>query len=178
MLKFIALTVAVLAAAAMAYAATRPDTFEVSRSRSIAAPPEKIFPLINDLHAFNTWNPFLRHDPATKIEYSGPQSGKGAAHAWDGNSQVGKGRIEITESQPATKVGLQLDMLAPMEAHNQVMFTLEPAGQETVVTWAMAGKSNFKSKLMSVIFDMDKMVGGEFDRGLDDLKKLAESVKK
>lgn len=174
MLKTIALILAVSVAGVLVYAATRPGSFQVARSLSIKAPPEKIFPLINDLRAFNRWNPFLKNDPATKLAYSGPDSGKGAAHEWDGNSQVGKGRFEITDSSPSSKILMKLDMIKPMEAHNRVEFTLEPQGEATRVSWSMGGEQPYLAKLMTVFIDCDKMVGGEFEKGLADLKSLAE----
>ena len=174
MLKTIAIVAAVFVAGVLAYAATRPNAFRVARSVSIAAPPEKIFPLINDLHAFNRWNPFLKMDPATKLTYSGPDSGKGAAHEWDGNSQVGKGRVEITDSSPSSQILMKLDLEKPMEAHNRVAFTFEPKGNATEVTWAMNGEHSFIGKVMGLCFNMDKMVGGSFEEGLADLKAQAE----
>ena len=171
-----ALVLAVLAGTILAYAATMPDNFSIVRSVSIAAPPDKIFPLINDFHGFNCWNPFLAPDPAIKITYRGPDSGKGAAHDWEGNSQVGKGSVEITELSPTSKVLMKLDMMSPMEAHNRVEFTLEPNDRETKVTWTMSGSQPFLAKLMNVFFDCDKMVGGSFEKGLADLKALAEKL--
>ena len=174
MLKSILLLAIVLVAGVLVYASTRPDKFSVARSVSIAAAPDKIFPLINDLHQFNLWNPFLKNDLATKLTYSGPSSGIGAAHDWDGNSQVGKGRVEITESSPTSKILMKLDMVKPMECHNRVEFTLEPKGAETRVTWAMSGDHSYAGKLIGLVIDTDKMVGGSFEQGLKDLKALAE----
>ena len=173
-LAITAVTVAALVAGVLIYAATRPDSFQLARSITIKAPPEKIFPLINDLHAFNRWNPFLKMDPTTKLAYSGPDSGRGAAHEWDGNGQVGKGRIEITESSPASKIVMKLDMITPIEGHNLVLFTLGPKGDATQVTWSMSGQSAYIAKVIGVVISMDKMVGGEFEKGLADLKAMAE----
>ena len=177
MLKFVvraAIVIAAVIAGVLAYAAARPDTFQIARSIAIKAPPEKIFPMINDPHAFNTWNPFLKMDPATKLAYRGPASGKGAGHDWDGNSQVGKGSLEITDSLPSSRIVMKLDMIKPMEAHNRVEFTLEPKGDATQVTWVMSGPSPYVAKVMSTVFSMDRMVGGEFEKGLADLKAQAE----
>lgn len=174
MLKTILIIVVLAIAALLALAATKPDTFSVQRSASIKAPPEKIFPLINDLHGFNTWNPWMKKDPNMKVAYSGPDSGKGAAHDWDGNNDVGKGRLEIMDSTPASKVTMKLQMIKPMEANNTVDFTLEPKGSSTLVTWTMNGPVPFVAKIMHVIFDMDKMVGTDFEAGLANLKVVAE----
>jgi hypothetical protein len=176
-LKFFAIAAIIvvsLVAITLAYAATRPDSFQLARSVSIKAAPEKIFPLIDDLHSFNRWNPFLKNDPGIKLTYSGPAKGKGTAHEWDGNSRVGKGRLEITDSMPASKIVMKLDMIKPIEGHNRVEFTLEPKDGATTVTWAMSGKSAYIAKLMGVFISMDKMVGREFEAGLADLKAFAE----
>jgi len=127
-LTYIAIALVVVVVALIVYAASRPDTFSVRRSASIAAPAERIFPLIANLKSMNTWNPFVEPDPAIKIAYSGPEIGKGAAHTWSGNSKVGEGRIEITEAASPSRVAMQLEMRKPMKAHNAVEFTLQPNG--------------------------------------------------
>jgi hypothetical protein len=175
MLKITAIVIVVLIAAVLIYAATRPDTFRVQRSTNIHASTEKIFPLINDLRNFNTWNPYARKDPNATGSYSGPASGKGAAHAFEGNKDVGKGNIEILESSPSSKVTMALNMLSPFEAHNIVEFTLEPVGESTNVTWAIHGPMPFMSKIMCLFFDMDRMIGTDFEQGLSDLKATAEA---
>src|SRR5262249_30987517 len=145
------------------------------RSASMKASPEKIFPLINDLKSFNTWNPFNKKDPNIKGSYSGAQSGAGAAYAFEGNKDVGSGRIEITDSRPASEVRMNLHMLAPMEGRNVVEFSLKPEGGEaTRVTWAIQGPMPYVSKVLSLFVDMDAMIGREFEQGLADLKKIVE----
>jgi hypothetical protein len=170
----IALTVAI--AAALIYAATQPDMFRVIRSTLIAAPLEKIFPLINDLRAQSAWSPFEK-DPNMKRAYSGPPAGKGAVCEWDGNRQVGAGRIAITDSVAPVRVSLLLDMSRPFAAHNTVDFVLEPKSNGTnitQVTWAMQGRQPFMAKVMSMIVNCDKMVGSQFEEGLAKLKALVE----
>ena len=139
MLKLIALGAAVLIGGVLIAASTRPDGFRVQRSASVKASPEKIFPLINDLKSFNAWNPFNKKDPNIKGSYSGAASGPSAAYAFEGNSEVGRGRIEITDSRPASEVRMSLHMLAPMEGRNVVEFTLRPREDSTSVTWAIQG---------------------------------------
>jgi uncharacterized protein YndB with AHSA1/START domain len=173
-LIYCVLALAVVVTALLAYAATRPDTFRVQRSTGIDAPAERIFPLIANLRSMNRWNPFVEPDPAIKITYSGPESGRGAAHTWSGNRNVGEGRIEITDAAPSSRVAMQLDMSRPMEAHNAVEFTLQPNGAGTTVTWAMSGRQPFIGKLMTVFIDCDKMVGSQFEKGLGQLKAIAE----
>ena len=174
MFKIIAIVVVVLVVALLIYAATKPDDFRVQRSASIKAPSEKIFPLISDLRSFNTWNPYEKKDPNMKGNYSGPSSGKGAAYAFDGNKDVGKGSIEITESSPTSKVTMKLNMMEPFEAHNIVEFTLQAVGDTTNVTWAMSGHTPYVAKIVHVFFDMDSMVGKDFEIGLANLKVVAE----
>jgi len=173
-LIYVAIGLVLVVGALLAYAATKPDTFRVQRSTGINAPAERIFPLIANLKSMNTWNPFVEPDPAIKIAYSGPDSGKGAAHTWSGNSKVGEGRIEITDAAPSARVNMQLDMQKPMKARNAVEFTLQPNGNTTTVTWAMSGRQPFIGKLVTVFIDCDKMVGRQFENGLGKLKAIAE----
>lgn len=174
MLKKIAIGVAVLLVALLGYAATRPDTFRVERSTSINAPPEKIFPLINDLNRWGAWSPFEKKDPAMKRTLSGAPNGKGAVYAWEGNKEIGKGRMEITESDPPSRVTMKLDFVEPFEAHNVVDFTLARQGDSTIVTWAIHGPSPFISKVIGIFCNMDKMIGKDFENGLASLKSAAE----
>jgi uncharacterized protein YndB with AHSA1/START domain len=174
MITTILIVIAVAFAAVLAYAATKPDTFMVRRSTSIAAPPEKIFPMIDDLRAQSAWSPFEK-DPDMKRTHSGAPRGKGAVYEWDGNRQVGAGRIAITDSVSPSKVVLLLDMSRPFKAHNTVEFTLDRIGAGTNVTWAMQGRQPYMAKVMGLFVDCDKMCGGLFEEGLAKLKALAES---
>jgi len=174
MFKKLAIVVVVLLAALLAFATTRPDTFRVERTTSIKAPPEKIFALINDLHAYASWSPWEKLDPAMTRTHSGSANGKGAVYQWEGNSQVGKGRIEITESSPPSKVALKLDYAQPFEAHNFVEFTLEAKGDSTNVTWATYGPNPYIAKVIGLVVSMDRMIGGMFEQGLANLKAIAE----
>ena len=173
-LAVIAGVVVVAVAGLLAYAATKPDTFRVQRSASINAPPEKVFPLINDFKSWSAWSPWETKDPGMKRSYGATTSGKGATYAWDGDSNVGAGNMEITDAPAPSKVRLNLNMTRPMEARNVVEFTLQRKGNATEVTWTMNGNVPFVAKVIHVVFDMDKMVGGEFDAGLAKLKAAAE----
>jgi uncharacterized protein YndB with AHSA1/START domain len=172
-LVIIAILLAVAIGAALIYASTAPDRFMISRSALIDAPAERIFPLINDLHAHTQWSPFEK-DPNMKRTHSGAPKGKGAVYEWDGNRQVGSGRIAITDTVPNSKVTLKLDMFRPFTAHNDVEFTLVPNGSGTNVSWAMQGPQPFMAKLMSTFINCDKMVGSQFEEGLAKLKAIAE----
>jgi uncharacterized protein YndB with AHSA1/START domain len=174
MLKTIAIAVVVVVGGFLIYAATRPDTFRVERTATIKAPPERIFPLINDFQRWGAWSPFEKKDPAMKRTLSGAPSGSGAVYEWDGNKEIGQGRMEIVESVPPSRVTLKLDFTRPFKAHNIVDFTLEPRGDSTQVTWAIHGPSPFISKVMGIVFNMDKMIGKDFEAGLAALKSVSE----
>jgi uncharacterized protein YndB with AHSA1/START domain len=166
--------IALLLALLLLYAATRPDHFRVTRSAVIKAPAARIFALINDLRAFNNWNPYEKKEPGLKGSYSGPASGVGAAYAWEGR-KVGSGRMEITAVDAPNKLTLRLDFLKPFKAQNSAEFTLLPQGDKlTVVTWAMHGPSPYLSKVIGVVIDMDRMIGKDFEAGLANLKALTE----
>jgi len=174
MFKKITIVVAALIAALLVFAATRPDTFRVQRAASIKAPPEKVFALLNDFQRWEAWSPWEKKDPAMRRTFSVVTSGKGAQYAWEGNKDVGQGRMEIAESVAPSKVAITLDFVKPFEAHNTVEFTLEPKGEATNVTWAMQGDTPYLAKIVHVFLDMDKMVGKDFEAGLANLKTLAE----
>jgi uncharacterized protein YndB with AHSA1/START domain len=168
--------IAVLAAVAyvLIRAALLPHDFRVARSRRISAPREKVFPLINDLHGFNQWNPFAKMDPSTRTTYRGPSSGRGAAFDWEGTGRAGKGSMEILNSESPANVRMKLDIVKPMEGHNTVIFTLQSAGDGTDVSWTMTGPYPYLNRIFGTIFNMDKIIGGTFDQGLADLKGLVE----
>lgn len=171
----IILIVLVVAAAAIAaYATTLPDDFRVARTKHVNAPPEAIFPLISDLRKLNEWNPFAKHDPSIKIEYSGAANGAGSAYSWGSDGKAGNGRLSITDASAPSTVAMKLDMERPMEAHHDILFTVQPSEGGSDVTWAMSGKAPFISKMVSVFCSMDRMIGGEFEKGLNDLKTIAE----
>jgi len=177
MLKVFAAIAGVLVigiAVILVLAAMKPDQFRVQRSVAINAPPDKIFPLINDFKAWPAWSPYESRDPGMKRSYGARTSGEGAAYAWDGNSNVGSGNMLITDAPVPSRVTLNLNMERPIEAHNIVDFTLTPAGNSTTVTWAMRGDVPFFAKIIHVFMNMDKMVGGDFENGLAKLKAAAE----
>jgi uncharacterized protein YndB with AHSA1/START domain len=174
MIATILIVVGVAIAAALVYAATKSDVFKISRSALIDASPETIFPMIDDLHAQSAWSPFEK-DPDMKRTHSGAPRGKGAVYEWDGNRQVGAGRIAITDSVAPSKVVLLLDMSRPFQAHNTVEFTLDRNPGGTNVTWAMQGRRPYLAKVMSLFINCDKMVGSQFEEGLAKLKALIES---
>lgn len=175
MIGTIAAIVAFVIAAVLAFAATKPDVLRVQRAISIKAPPEKIFPLIDDLHNWAAWSPWEKLDPAMKKTHSGAAHGKGAVYAWEGNAKVGAGRMEITDLSRPSKVTIKLDFIKPLEGHNTAEFTLETQGDATQVSWTMVGPARFISKVMQVFFSMDRMIGKNFEDGLASLKRIAET---
>jgi uncharacterized protein YndB with AHSA1/START domain len=158
----------------LAYAATRPDTFRVQRTATIKAPPDKIFPLINEFRNWSEWSPYEKKDPAMKRDMGSTTSGKGATYAWNGDKNVGEGRMEIVEVAPPSKVVIKLDFMRPFKAHNTAEFTLAPKGETTDVTWAIHGPNLFVGKVMGLFINMDNMIGKDFEAGLANLKSLAE----
>ncbi len=174
MFKLIVIGVLVVIGAFLLYAATRPDTFRVARSATIKAPPEKIFALINDLRSMQTWSAWEKMDPVMKRTHGGAASGPGATYAWAGNKQIGEGRMEIIEASPPSKVTIRMDFIKPFAAVNTLEFTLQPDGGSTRVTEAIFGPSPFISKVMSILCNADKMIGGKFDESLAELKTMAE----
>jgi len=174
LLGWIAAVIVVVVAGVLIYAATQPDSFRVQRSASIKAPPDKVFAMINDLKAWAAWSPYEKKDPAMKRTFGAITAGKGATYAWQGDSNVGEGRMEIVEAAPPNKVLIKLDFLKPFEAHNTAEFTLEPKGEGTLVTWAIYGPSAYVTKVMGLFFNIDTMIGRDFEAGLADLKTAAE----
>jgi uncharacterized protein YndB with AHSA1/START domain len=174
MLKIIGLAVVALIVVLLVYAAMKPDTFRIQRSATINAPADKIFPFINDFHNWTAWSPWEKMDPALKRTHSGTTSGKGAVYEWEGNNQVGQGRMEISDTSPPSHLLIKLDFLKPFEAHNTAEFTLNGGGQSTHITWVMYGPQPYLAKVMSLFVSIDTMVGGQFEQGLANLKSVTE----
>jgi hypothetical protein len=156
-------------------ASTKPDQFRVERSIQIQASPAKVFAYLEDFHEWQAWSPWEGLDPELKRSYSGAAKGLGAVYAWEGNSHVGSGSMEITELAAGRHLKIKLDFIKPFEGHNGAEFTLKPQGQSTELTWAMFGPSPFMAKVMQVFMSMDTVMGKEFDSGLAKLKAAAES---
>ena len=174
-LTLVLLGLFVLVAAFIAYVAARHGDFRIERSQRIRASADAVFARIDDLRQFNTWNPFASADPGANIVYSGGSRGIGAAYEWDSTGKAGKGRMTVVESQPARKVVMRLEFMRPYVATNTAVFSIASEGPETNITWSMTGCNSFVHKLFSTVFDMDKMVGGEFAKGLTSLKQQVEA---
>ena len=155
-------------------AVMKPDTFQVARTATIKASPEKIYPLIADFQRWTAWSPYEHRDPAMKRSFGGSPGAVGQTYAWEGNKNIGRGSMTMVEASAPSKVGLKLDFISPFEAHNTVVFSLVPQGDVTAVTWDMPGPAPLMSKIMQVFVNMDKMCGDDFSQGLTKLKTQAE----
>jgi hypothetical protein len=179
MLKKILLALVVVVVIFVVVVALQSADFRITRTATISAPPPTVFAQINDFHKWDAWSPWAKLDPEMKATYEGSPAGLGAVYNWVGNSKVGEGRMEITQSKPGELVQLKLDFLKPMKASNLSEFAFKPVGAQTEVTWTMTGQKNFMSKAFCLFVNMDKMVGGDFEKGLAQLKTVAEAeVKK
>ena len=158
--------------------ALQPSDFRVVRTTTIAAPPQAVFAQVNDFHKWEEWSPWAKLDPASKATFEGPSAGPGAIFRWAGNEKVGEGGMTITESRPDELIRIKIDFLKPFQATNTAEFTFKPEGDQTVVTWSMAGKNNFVSKAICLFMNMDKMVGGDFEKGLAQMKSVVEASPK
>ena len=158
--------------------ALQPADFRVVRSGTISAPPADVFPQVNDFHKWEAWSPWAKIDPTMKQTYEGQPAGTGAIYSWNGNSQVGEGRMTITESRPTDLVRIKLEFIKPFAAVNDVEFTFKPEGNQTHVTWSMAGRKNFMLKAFGLFMSMDKMVGGMYEQGLRQMKAVVEGAGK
>lgn len=174
MLKKIFLGLLIALAIFAVVAAMQPDEMQVTRTATINAPAEKIFEQVNNLRNWNAWSPWAKLDPNAKETFEGPEAGVGAVMRWAGNFDVGEGSMTITQSRPAELVQFKLDFVKPMQGTNMAEFAFKPVGNGTEVTWSMSGKKNFMAKAMSLIFNCEKMVGEQFEKGLANLKGLAE----
>jgi hypothetical protein len=160
------------------FVAIQPADFRITRTGTITAPPADVFAQVNDLHNWEAWSPWAKRDPAMKQNYEGPGSGTGASYSWSGNKDVGEGRMTITESRPSELVRIRLEFLKPFKATNTSEFTFKPDGQQTLVTWSMSGQRNFMMKAFGLFMNFDKMVGGDFEKGLASMKSVTEALAK
>ena len=174
MLKKFLIGLVVVVAAILVAAAFQPNVFRVQREATIQAPPAKVFAMVDDFRQWPAWSPWEKLDPAMKRSLGGPANGKGATYAWEGNDDVGRGRMEILDSAAPSRLRIKLDFIEPFESSNTTEFTFEPAGAGTRVVWVMQGPMPYISKLMSVFVSMDRMIGKDFEAGLANLKAAAE----
>src|SRR5262245_54923683 len=170
---FLVITLAIVAV--LSIAATRPPTYHVERSQSMAAPPEAVFAVLNDLHRFHEWSPWQKLDPAMKVTFDGPPTGVGSSYSWAGNAEAGEGRMTTTAVEPPGSLTQKLEFIKPFKDECLVHFTIAPENGGSRVTWAMDGNHNFVSKVMCLFVSMDKMMGKDFEAGLVSLKQVSEA---
>ena len=174
-MKKVLLALLVLLAVFLAVVGMQPSDFSISRSATMAAAPSTVFGHVNDLRRWAAWSPWAKMDPDMKQTYEGPEAGVGAISTWSGNNQVGEGRMTIIESKPTELVRIRLEFLKPFKSVNEAIFSFAPEETGTKVTWTMAGRNNFMSKAFCLFMDMDKMVGGDFEKGLASMKTIVEA---
>jgi uncharacterized protein YndB with AHSA1/START domain len=167
---------AVLVLALVAIVAVQPSEFRIARTATIAAPAPVVFAQVNDFRKWDAWNPWAKIDPAMKQGYEGATAGKGAVYTWAGNNEVGEGRMTITESRPDELIRIQMEFLKPFQGRSTAEFTFKPEGERTAVTWSMVGEHNFIAKAMHLVMNLDRMVGGNFEKGLDRMRAVAEAA--
>jgi carbon monoxide dehydrogenase subunit G len=165
-----------VAAIVAAFVALQPSEYRVARSATIAAPASAVFAQVNDFHKWDAWSPWAKLDPNAKTTFEGPSAGEGAVFAWAGNREIGEGRMTLTQSRPAELITIKLDFVQPMAGTSTAEFTFKPEGDRTAVTWAMFGQNNFVSRAICVFMNQDKMLGGYFEKGLENLKRVAEAA--
>jgi uncharacterized protein YndB with AHSA1/START domain len=175
MLIYIPLALAAIVVLFLGVAALQPSDFRVARTATISASPEAIFAQVNDFRQWEAWNPWGKIDPAMKVTYEGAPAGTGAIYTWAGNSQVGEGRMTIAESNPNDLIRISMEFKKPFAGNNIAEFTFKPEGNQTVVTWSMSGKNNLMAKSIHLVMNMDKMIGGQFEKGLADMKAVVEA---
>jgi len=178
MLKKILIALAAIVVVFVIVVAMQPSEFRVARTATISAPAPAVFAQVNDFHNWEAWSPWAKRDPAMKKAYEGAPAGTGAISTWAGNSEVGEGRTTIVESRPNELIRITLEMFKPFAATNTVEFTFMSEGNQTVVTWSMAGKNNFIAKAVHLFMNIDKMVGGDFEKGLAQMKSVVEAAPK
>lgn len=177
-LKKIIIALALLIVVFAAFVAMQPSDFRIARSATITAPPPEVFAQVNDFHNWEAWSPWAKLDPAAKNSFEGASAGTGAIFKWSGNNEVGEGSMTVTESRPSEFIRIKLDFVRPFEDTSTAEFTFKPEGDRTVVTWSMFGQRNFICKGVCLFMNMDKMLGGEFEKGLAQMKSVVEATDK
>lgn len=170
----VAVALAVMLGLFLIIVAMQPAEFRITRSATMKAGPAGVFAEVNNFHNWEAWSPWAKLDPNAKAEFAGPESGEGAKFSWSGNDKIGQGTQTIVESKPDERIRIRLDFEKPMKDTSEAEFTFKPQDDQTQVTWSMSGKKNFVGKAVCMFMNMDKMVGGEFENGLVNLKAIVE----
>lgn len=176
MWKIILIAAAVVVVLFVVIVASRPSDFRITRTARIPAPVDVVFENVNDFHKWDAWSPWAKLDPNARSTFSGPATGPGASMAWSGNNKVGEGRMTIADSRPGESIRMNLEFLRPFKANNIAEFTFKAEGDQTMLTWTMSGKNNFMGKAVGLLMNCDKMVGGEFEKGLVNLNAVTQQA--
>ncbi|MBI3409379.1 MAG: SRPBCC family protein [Planctomycetes bacterium] len=176
MLPYILIGLALIVVIFIAVVAMKAPEFRIVRTAKMGATPAAVFAQVNDFHNWEAWSPWAKIDPAAKSTFEGPSAGTGAIFRWSGNNKVGEGGMTIMESRPGDLIRIKLEFLRPFKATNTAEFTFTPEGNQTAVTWSMSGRNNFMAKAFCLFMNMDKMVGGDFEKGLAQMKSVAEAA--
>jgi hypothetical protein len=166
----------VVVAAFAAFVALQPSEYRIARSATIAAPAPEVFAQVNDFHKWEAWSPWVKLDPNAKTTFEGASAGEGAIFTWAGNREIGEGRMSLTQTRPVELIRIRLDFVQPMAGTSTAEFTFKPEGDRTAVTWAMFGQNNFVSRAICLFMNQDKMLGGYFEKGLENLRAVAEAA--
>ena len=178
MLVNVLIVVAVIIVVFIVIVALQPKEFRVTRSATMSAPPAAVFAQVIDFHKWEAWNPWGKIDPAMKQTYEGAPAGTGAIYTWIGNNKVGEGRMTIIDSRPNDLIRIKMEFFKPFAATNTAEFSFKPEGNHTTVTWSMFGEKNFMAKAIHLFMNMDKMIGGQFEKGLTEMKSIVEAAPK
>ena len=176
MLIKIVIALAAIVVVLVVVIATRPTEFRVQRSATLSAPVPVVFAQVNDFHKWEAWSPYVKRDPAMRKSFEGAPAGVGAIYTWSGNNEVGEGRTTIIESRPGELIRIKLEFARPFASTSTAEFTFKPAGERTVVTWALDGQNGFPAKAMGLVMNMDRMIGDDFEKGLAQIKAIAEAT--
>ena len=176
MLRKILTGLAVIVAVFIGVVAMQPSEFRIARTGTISATAAVVFAQVNDFHNWEAWSPYAKLDPAMKKTYEGAPAGTGAIYTWAGNNEVGEGRTTIIKSRPNELISIKLEFVRPFAGTSTAEFTFKPEGNQTGVTWSLTGKNNFIAKAIGLFMNMDKMVGGQFEQGLAQLKSVVEAA--
>jgi hypothetical protein len=174
MLKKILLGIVAVVAILALVIYLQPSEFLVERTASFQASDSVVYSQINDFRNWDAWSPWAKLDPNMTVTYDGPAYGTGSQYMWEGNDDVGSGKMMILGSIPHSYIEIQLDFYKPIASTNKTIFTITGDSTQSSVTWSMSGQNNFMAKAFDLFFNMDKMIGADFEKGLASLKQVVE----
>jgi uncharacterized protein YndB with AHSA1/START domain len=177
MLKKFLIALVAIVGAFLVVVVRQPSDFRIERTATMAAPQADVFAQVNDLHKWDAWSPWAKLDPDARMTFEGPEAGQGAAMVWAGNDKVGEGKMTLVESRPNDAIKFEVDFVKPFEGTMNSEFAFKAEGDQTAVTWAMTGHHNFIEKAFCLVMNGEKMIGDDLEKGLAQLKTVAEAQK-